>query len=140
MKSKLFGHVSCRWRVARWFGNGRGQDEAESSAYRCGNYQERSARVTELPLYGVFDDLSFQVRSGQVTLYGEVTQPMKKSNVHNIVAKLPGVESVNNNIQVLPLSNNDTTCCDARSPRRFTGTPRFPAMEWERTLRSTLRR
>jgi hyperosmotically inducible periplasmic protein len=36
-----------------------------------------------------------------------VTQPIKKSDIHNIVAKLPGVEGVSDNIQVLPLSDND---------------------------------
>ena len=41
------------------------------------------------------------------TLMGEVTQPIKKSDLHNIVAKLPGVEGLTDNIQVLPLSEND---------------------------------
>jgi hyperosmotically inducible periplasmic protein len=59
------------------------------------------------PYYGVFDDLSFKVQNGQVSLFGEVTQPVKKSDIHNIVAKLPGVEGVSDNIQVLPLSGND---------------------------------
>jgi hyperosmotically inducible periplasmic protein len=36
-----------------------------------------------------------------------VTQPIKKADIQNIVAKLPGVESVNDNIEVLPLSDND---------------------------------
>lgn len=59
------------------------------------------------PYYTIFDDLSFSVENGQVTLNGEVTQPWKKSDIHNIIAKAPGVESVNDNIQVLPLSDND---------------------------------
>jgi hyperosmotically inducible protein len=59
------------------------------------------------PYYGVFDDLSFKVENGQVTLYGAVTTPIKKSDMQNIVAKLPGVEGVTDNIQVLPLSDND---------------------------------
>ncbi len=59
------------------------------------------------PYYTIFDDLSFKVQNGQVSLYGEVTQPWKKSDIHNIIAKAPGVESVNDNVQVLPLSDND---------------------------------
>lgn len=59
------------------------------------------------PYYTIFDDLRFQVQNGQVTLMGEVTQPWKKSDIQNIVAKAPGVEGVNDNIQVLPLSDND---------------------------------
>jgi len=59
------------------------------------------------PYYGIFDDLSYKVENGQVTLYGAVTQPIKKSDIHNIVAKLPGVEGVTDNVEVLPLSDND---------------------------------
>jgi hyperosmotically inducible protein len=40
-------------------------------------------------------------------LTGEVTQPVKKSDIEHIVAKLPGVTSVADNIEVLPLSDND---------------------------------
>ena len=59
------------------------------------------------PYYSIFDDISYKVQNGKVSLYGEVTQPVKKSDIHNIIAKLPGVESVEDNIQVLPLSDND---------------------------------
>jgi hyperosmotically inducible protein len=38
---------------------------------------------------------------------GAVTQPFKKSDIEHIVAKLPGVTSVTDNIEVLPLSPND---------------------------------
>jgi hyperosmotically inducible protein len=63
--------------------------------------------VMTYPYYGIFDDISYKVENGQVTLLGAVTQPIKKSDIHNIVAKLPGVEGVTDNIEVLPLSNND---------------------------------
>ena len=59
------------------------------------------------PYYSIWDDVSFQVQNGQVALYGAVTQPIKKADIQNIVAKLPGVESVTDNIEVLPLSEND---------------------------------
>jgi hyperosmotically inducible periplasmic protein len=59
------------------------------------------------PYYTIFDDLSYKVQNGQVSLYGNVTQPVKKSDIRRIVAKLPGVESVEDNIQVLPLSDTD---------------------------------
>jgi hyperosmotically inducible protein len=63
--------------------------------------------ILSYPYYSVFDDLSYKVQNGQVTLFGDVTRPVKKSDIHNIVAKAPGVESVNDNIKVLPLSDND---------------------------------
>jgi hyperosmotically inducible protein len=57
--------------------------------------------------YTLWDDLEFRVNNGQVELMGEVTQPIKKSDIEHIVAKLPGVTSVTDNIEVLPLSDND---------------------------------
>ena len=60
-----------------------------------------------LPYYGVFDNLSYRVEGGTVTLRGEVTQPTLKSDAGNVVKKIEGVESVDNQIHVLPLSPND---------------------------------
>jgi len=57
--------------------------------------------------YTLFDDIDFRVINGQVELMGAVTQPIKKSDIEHIVAKLPGVTSVTDNIKVLPLSDND---------------------------------
>ena len=61
-----------------------------------------------LPYYGVFDNLAFQVApNGRVTLLGSVTRPTLKSSAENVVKAIEGVESVTNNIEVLPLSPND---------------------------------
>src|ERR1700722_719964 len=57
--------------------------------------------------YTLFDDIDFRVINGQVELMGAVTQPIKKSDIEHIVAKLAGVTSVTDNIKVLPLSDND---------------------------------
>jgi hyperosmotically inducible protein len=57
--------------------------------------------------YTLFDDIEFRVANGQVELMGAVTQPFKKSDIEHIVAKLPGVASMTDNIKVLPLSPND---------------------------------
>lgn len=59
------------------------------------------------PYYTLWDDINFRVTNGQVELLGEVTQPVKKSDIEHIVAKLPGVTGVADNIEVLPLSDND---------------------------------
>lgn len=69
----------------------------------------RSVRheIAMYPYYGIFDDLSFNVINGQVQLAGDVTEPVKKSDIGNIVAKVPGVTSVTNSIHVLPLSDFD---------------------------------
>lgn len=60
-----------------------------------------------LPYYNVFDNLEFQVDGGHVTLSGQVTWPVLKSDAANAVKRIEGVESVTNNIEVLPLSRFD---------------------------------
>ncbi len=60
-----------------------------------------------LPYYSVFDDLSYKVEGGTVTLFGAVTRPTLKSDAENAVKKIEGVERVVNNIEVLPPSPND---------------------------------
>jgi len=60
-----------------------------------------------LPFYGVFDNLAFKVEGGKVTLLGQVTQPVLRSDAERAVKGIEGVESVDNRIEVLPLSPND---------------------------------
>jgi hyperosmotically inducible periplasmic protein len=60
-----------------------------------------------LPYYGVFDNLVYRVDGAKVTLLGQVTRPTLKSDAENSVKKIEGVESVDNQIEVLPLSPND---------------------------------
>jgi hyperosmotically inducible protein len=64
-------------------------------------------QLVMLPYYNVFDNLSFRVDGGQVTLFGQVTQPMLKSDAQNAVKHVEGVTSVDNEIEVLPLSPFD---------------------------------
>jgi len=60
-----------------------------------------------LPYLGVFDNLEYKVDGSTVTLVGQVTRPTLKSDAENVVKKIEGVEKVNNQIEVLPLSPND---------------------------------
>lgn len=57
--------------------------------------------------YGMFDEVSFQIHNGQITLSGSVTEPFKKSDMEKIAAKVKGVEGVTDNIRVLPFSGAD---------------------------------
>jgi hyperosmotically inducible protein len=59
------------------------------------------------PRYTIFDDIKFRVENGNVELTGEVNQPYKKSDLQRIVAYIPGVVTVTNDLKVLPLSNMD---------------------------------
>jgi len=74
--------------------------------------QERLLRevrheLVMLPFYGVFDNLSYRVEGDTVTLMGQVTRPTLKSDAENVVKRIEGVERVNNQIEVLPVSPND---------------------------------
>ncbi len=73
------------------------------------NHIAREVRheLVMLPYYGVFDDLEYQVNGATVTLMGDVTRPTLKSDAENVVKRIEGVERVNNEIRVLPLSPND---------------------------------
>ena len=68
--------------------------------------QVRHELVT-LPYVGVFDNLAYKVEGSTVTLYGSVVQPISSKDAERRVAKLDGVTSVVNNIEVLPLSPFD---------------------------------
>lgn len=63
--------------------------------------------LVTLPFYGVFDQMSYSLEGRKVTLSGQVTRPVLASSAANVVKRIPGVEEVVNNIEVLPLSPND---------------------------------
>ena len=69
--------------------------------------REARHELMMLPYYSLFDWLEFKVDGNRVTLMGEVTDPTLKKDAENIVKKIDGVESVQNNIEVLPLSPDD---------------------------------
>jgi len=60
-----------------------------------------------LPYLDVFDNLAYKVEGYNVTLFGQVTRPVLKSDAENVVKKIEGVEKVDNQIEVLPPSPMD---------------------------------
>jgi hyperosmotically inducible protein len=61
-----------------------------------------------LPFYGVFDNLMYKVSpDGTLTLLGEASRPTLKSDAERAVREIEGVERVDNQIKVLPVSPND---------------------------------
>lgn len=60
-----------------------------------------------LPYVTAFDYMAFKVDGSTVTLLGQVTRPVLKSDAENVVKKIEGVEHVNNEIEVLPPSSQD---------------------------------
>ncbi len=60
-----------------------------------------------LPYLDVFDNLAYKVEGYNVTLIGQVTRPTLKSDAENVVKRIEGVEKVDNQIEVLPVSPMD---------------------------------
>ncbi len=60
-----------------------------------------------LNYYSLFDLISFRVEGSKVTLLGQVWWPALKPSAERIVAKIEGVTSVDNQIEVLPASFHD---------------------------------
>ena len=57
--------------------------------------------------YDVFDWIEGDVQDGAVTLKGQVREPWRKNDYQKLAEAVPGVQSVANEIQVLPLSTFD---------------------------------
>ena len=88
-----------------------GQSMSQRSNQPIGTQAATEQRVRHallmLPYYNVFDNLEFQVDGNHVTLSGQVTWPVLKSDAANAVKRVEGVRSVTDNIEVLPLSRFD---------------------------------
>ena len=86
--------------------------QAEKKQRSEAKYREKLSKEVRhhlvlLPWYSVFDNLAYQVDGDKVTLYGQVTRPVLKSDAEAAVKSIEGVASVVNNIEVLPLSPLD---------------------------------
>ena len=60
-----------------------------------------------LPYYSVFDNLLFKVDGDKVTLMGQVVRPSLRSDAESAVKGIESVSSVDNQIEVLPVSVMD---------------------------------
>ena len=86
--------------------------------------------LERLPTYGVFDSIGFDYDRGKVTLVGYSYQGGLKSHAENAVKRVPGVDNVDNKIELLPASTagrrstTSTTTASCRDTR--------PAARWAR--------
>ena len=64
-------------------------------------------KVTGLTDYGVFDSLRFAIKGKAIVLMGYASRPILKSEAEKVIKGIEGVESVDNQIVVLPPSPND---------------------------------
>ncbi len=70
---------------------------------------ERQVRreLVTLNNYTVFDNIVFKVDDSKVTLMGHVTRPVLKRGAEKSIRNIEGVQEIDNQIQVLPVSPND---------------------------------
>jgi hyperosmotically inducible protein len=80
---------------------------ADDQASQARIYRSVRHELVMLPQLTVFDNLAYKVDDGTVTLYGQVRNPVLKGEAARAVKKIEGVESVSNQIEVLPASFND---------------------------------
>ena len=83
------------------------QSQRNPAADRSRLEKEVRHELVMLPYFTVFDNLVYRVNVNTVELTGQVTKPTLKSSAERVVKNIEGVESVSNNIEVLPNSLND---------------------------------
>ena len=107
MKAKLLGQIALAAVLAA-----SAAFASSSSGQRNAATDDEIARqvrheVLTYSHYTLWDDINFTVNQGAVELNGAVTQPYKKADLGKIVQRVPGVASVTNRLEVLPLSPMD---------------------------------
>src|SRR5438046_678390 len=70
-------------------------------------FKDVATSVERYAQFTIFDDVSASVRDGVVTLTGKVTMPYKRDDIEKRVAKVAGVQRVDNRVTVLPVSSFD---------------------------------
>ena len=102
--------------------------------------REVQHKLLSLPRYAVFDSLSFGLRGKTVILEGYASRPVLKSDAESAVKSISGIDSVDNQIKVLPPSPMDDRIRIAvyrriytqPALRKYTGSPvgfgRFPSV------------
>jgi hyperosmotically inducible periplasmic protein len=70
-------------------------------------FRDISESVHRYSQFSIFDGIEASVTQGRVVLDGWVTMPFKKDDIDRRVRGIQGVQSVDNRIQVLPVSQFD---------------------------------
>ena len=87
--------------------NGSAPPSRTSPNYEQWLTREVNHELVLLPWLSLFDNLEYKVQGSEVTLMGQVVNPVTKDDAGKAVKGIEGVTKVNNNIEVLPLSPMD---------------------------------
>ncbi len=103
-----------------------GQQPSQPSARATERIQkEVRHELLMLPFLDVFDSLAYKVDGYNVTLMGQVTNPTLKTDAERVVKSIEGVEHVDNQIEVLPVSPMD----DGLRVRLFRAIYEYPPLQ-----------
>jgi hyperosmotically inducible protein len=100
MPRSLF--VLCLGVLVAWVPVASSQSTSEDRATRAIRRE-----LLLLPRYGVFDHLAFKYDRGTVTLLGQVRIGQLKSDAEAAAKSVEGVDTIVNNIEILPTSPQD---------------------------------
>jgi hyperosmotically inducible protein len=85
----------------------RSQGQRDNAREQQNLSREVYHQLVLLPHLTVFDNLQYQVNGDNVTLSGETSQPVNKSDAETAIKGIEGIGTITNNIKVLPLSPMD---------------------------------
>ena len=129
MKKLRIGSFACVLALSSVAFAQKGADRYATGGTAANDRVSREVRheLVMLPYYGVFDNLAYKVEGSNVTLIGQVTNPVLKSDAENVVKRIEGVTHVTNQIQVLPVSgfDNQTRVAEYRAIYGFPGLDRY---------------
>ena len=127
MNPKLFVLALCLLALPAIAQDQHAQDQRDQPTARSTERIIKEVRheLLMLPYFTVFDNIAFKVDGFTVTLLGQVTRPVTKSDAENAIKHIEGVEHVDNQIEVLPPSPMD----DRLRQRLFRAIYGYPALQ-----------
>jgi hyperosmotically inducible periplasmic protein len=69
--------------------------------------EEARKHVVTYYAYGIFDNIQLEAQADKLIVSGQVTDPFKKSDLGKILERVKGVATLENNLEVLPVSSQD---------------------------------
>jgi hyperosmotically inducible protein len=101
-----------------------------SGQYQSWLQNEVRHQLVMIPWLSVFDNLKYQVTGNNVTLSGQVTDPVIKDDAQKAIKGIEGIGQITNNIEVLPLSpmDNQIRRAEYRSIYSFPSLERYSTM------------
>ena len=101
-----------------------------SGQYQSWLTNEVRHQLVMIPFLSLFDNLQYRVNGNNVTLSGQVTDPVIKDNAEKAVKGIEGVGQITNDIEVLPISPMDNQIRRAEYRAIYS----FPSLEKYSTM------